>query len=70
MFTRVNNWIDTTLEGMNLSRRDLDFRFKFRGHKYRYPTFHPIWWIIRIAEIIFATYALYAWCFIMIVLFG
>lgn len=68
MFKTLGQWIDRELEECGLSRKDLRINFRFRGRKYYYPAFSPVWWILTVLGMAAASFGLWAFCVCMILL--
>lgn len=63
-------WADNLLHEIGLSRKDLRYKFKFRGEARYVPTFNPLWWVITLIAVIGVICWIRAFVCIMVSLAG
>ena len=51
--------LDSWLEDIGLTRKDLRYHFVWKGRRYYIPTFNPLWWIVSVVAVVGATALLY-----------
>ena len=67
---KIGAWIDRELCETGLTRKDLRYKFKWRGKKYYVPTFNPLWWIITVSLLVIMFLGLYLSSVLMILIGG
>lgn len=55
----MNKLVDSWLEDIGLTRKDLRYNFTWKGRRYYVPTFNPLWWIISIVSVVGVAVLLY-----------
>ena len=64
----MNKLVDSWLEDIGLTRKDLRLHFKWKGKRYYIPTFNPLWWLCVVTEASLMAGGMYAFVVLMILL--